>query len=72
MDRYLQYRKDIITCCQWLMPARLFSDPCSAPAAMSPCGFPDEPALVITPSGRPYMELVPADICVMDFDLKPD
>jgi L-ribulose-5-phosphate 4-epimerase len=31
--------------------------------------IPGEPVLVITPSGKPYMQLVPEAICVVDFDL---
>jgi ribulose-5-phosphate 4-epimerase/fuculose-1-phosphate aldolase len=68
MDRTLQYRKDIITCCQWLCRHGFFGSLLSAGGNVS-VRIPDEPVLVITPSGRPYMELVPADICVMDFAL---
>jgi len=68
MDRYLEYRKDIITCCQWLCQNGFFGTLLSAGGNVS-IRVPDEPALVITPSGRPYMDLVPSDICVMGFDL---
>ena len=68
MDRYLQYRKDIITCCQWLCQHGFFGSLLSAGGNVS-IRIPDEPVLVITPSGRPYMDLVPTDICVIDFEL---
>jgi L-ribulose-5-phosphate 4-epimerase len=31
--------------------------------------IPDQPLVVITPSGEPYMDLAPGKICVVDFDL---
>jgi ribulose-5-phosphate 4-epimerase/fuculose-1-phosphate aldolase len=33
--------------------------------------IPNASLIAITPSGRPYMDLVPDEICVVDFDLKP-
>ena len=69
MDRYLQYRQDVVTCCQWLCQHGYFGSLLSAGGNVS-VRVPDEPVLVITPSGRPYMDLVPADICVVDFDLQ--
>jgi L-ribulose-5-phosphate 4-epimerase len=68
MDRYFQYRQDIITCCQWLCQHGYFGSLLSAGGNVS-VRVPDAPVLVITPSGRPYMDLVPEDICVLDFDL---
>lgn len=68
MDRYLQYRKDIITCCRWLCQHGFFGSLLSAGGNVS-VRIPDEPALAITPSGKPYMDLKPADICVLDFNL---
>ncbi len=68
MDPYQQYRKDIIACCQWLCRHGFFGSLLSAGGNVS-VRVPDEPVLVITPSGRPYMDLVPEEICVMDFDL---
>jgi L-fuculose-phosphate aldolase len=68
MDRYLEYRKDIITCCQWLCRHGFFGTLLSAGGNVS-IRVPGEPVLVITPSGRPYMNLEPSDICAMDFDL---
>jgi L-ribulose-5-phosphate 4-epimerase len=68
MDPYHQYRRDIITCCQWLCQHGYFGSLLSAGGNVS-VRVPDAPVLVITPSGRPYMDLVPEDICVLDFDL---
>ena len=68
MDRYHEYRKDIIPCCQWLCQHGFFGTLLSAGGNVS-IRVPDEPVLVITPSGRPYMNLEPSDICVMDFEL---
>ena len=68
MDRFLQYRKDIIDCCQWLCRHGFFGSLLSAGGNVS-ARIPGEPLLAITPSGRAYMDLVPSDICVMDFDL---
>lgn len=68
MDPYLQTRKDVIACCQWLCRHGYFGSLLSAGGNVS-VRIPGEPVLVITPSGKPYMELVPQDICVVDFDL---
>ena len=68
MDRYLQYRQDIINCCQWLCRHGFFGSLLSAGGNVS-VRIPGEPVLAITPSGKPYMDLAPSDICVMDFDL---
>ena len=69
MDQYLQVRSDVIDCCQWLCRHGYFGSLLSAGGNVS-VRIPDEPVVVITPSGRPYMELVPENICVVDFDLK--
>lgn len=68
MDPYLQTRKDVIACCHWLCQHGYFGSLLSAGGNVS-VRIPGEPVLVITPSGKPYMELVPQDICVVDFDL---
>ena len=68
MNRYQQYREDIIDCCQWLCQHGFFGSLLSAGGNVS-VRVPGSPELVITPSGRPYMELAPEDICVLDFDL---
>ena len=70
MDPYLQPRKDVIDCCQWLCRHGYFGSLLSAGGNVS-VRIPDQPVLVITPSGKPYMELVPEEICVVDFDLNP-
>ncbi|GAB6908619.1 Putative aminotransferase-aldolase fusion protein (fragment) [Desulfosarcina cetonica] len=70
MDPYLDPRKAIIRCCRWLCRHGYFGSLRSAGGNVS-VRIPDEPLLVITPSGRPYMDLVPEDICVVDFDLRP-
>jgi ribulose-5-phosphate 4-epimerase/fuculose-1-phosphate aldolase len=70
MDRYLAYRQSVIDCCHWLCRHGYFGSLLSAGGNVS-VRIPDAPLIVITPSGRPYMDLVPDDICVVDFDSKP-
>jgi L-ribulose-5-phosphate 4-epimerase len=70
MDPYLKPRKDVIECCQWLCRHGYFGTLLSAGGNVS-VRIPGEPVLVITPSGKPYMDLVPEEICVLDFDLNP-
>jgi len=70
MDPYLQPRKDVIDCCQWLCRHGYFGSLLSAGGNVS-VRIPGEPLLVITPSGKPYMDLLPEEICVVDFDLNP-
>lgn len=69
MNRYQKYREDIIKCCQWLCRNGFFGSLLSAGGNVS-IKVPGASELVITPSGRPYMELSPEDICVLDFELK--
>jgi L-ribulose-5-phosphate 4-epimerase len=68
MDPYLSDRKDVIDCCQWLCRHGYFGSLLSAGGNVS-VRIPNKPVLVITPSGKPYMQLVPEEICVVDFDL---
>lgn len=70
MDPYLKPREEVIRCCQWLCQHGYFGSLLSAGGNVS-VRMPDEPVLVITPSGKPYMDLVPEEICVVDFDLNP-
>ena len=67
---YEQPRQDIIACCQWLCQHGYFGSLLSAGGNVS-MRIPDQPAFAITPSGRPYMSLLPDDICVMGLDLAP-
>jgi L-fuculose-phosphate aldolase len=69
MDQYLQTRKDIIDCCRWLCRHGYFGSLLSAGGNVS-VRIPGEPVLAITPSGKPYMQLVPEEIGVVDFNLK--
>lgn len=68
MDTYLAYRKNIVECCQWLCRHGYFGSLLSAGGNVS-VRIPGKSLLVITPSGKPYMDLVPEEICVLDFDL---
>jgi L-ribulose-5-phosphate 4-epimerase len=70
VDPYIKYRRDIIECCQWLCRHGYFGSLLSAGGNVS-VRVPDDLVLAITPSGRSYMELVPEQICVVDFDLNP-
>lgn len=70
MDPYIKYRQDIIACCQWLCRHGYFGSLLSAGGNVS-VRVPDDLVLAITPSGKPYMELQPEQICVVDFDLNP-
>lgn len=69
MDPYSQVRKEVIACCQWLCQHGYFGSLLSAGGNVS-VRVPNESALVITPSGKPYMQMAPEDVCVLDFDLK--
>ena len=66
MDPYLNDRKDVVNCCQWLCRHGYFGSLLSAGGNVS-VRIPDKPILVITPSGKPYMELSAEEICVVDF-----
>ena len=68
MISHLAYRTNLIDCCQWLCQHGYFGSLLSAGGNVS-VRIPDKPLLAITPSGKPYMELVPQDICVVDMDL---
>jgi glutamate-1-semialdehyde 2,1-aminomutase len=70
MDRYLSHRQAVIDCCRWLCRHGYFGSLLSAGGNVS-VRVADAPLIVITPSGRPYMDLVPDDICVVDFDSQP-
>ena len=70
MIAHLAYRTHIIDCCRWLCRHGYFGSLLSAGGNVS-VRIPDEPVLAITPSGKPYMDLAPRDICVVDFDLSP-
>ncbi|PIE67047.1 MAG: class II aldolase [Deltaproteobacteria bacterium] len=70
MDPYIQVRKEIIECCQWLSRHGYFGSQLSAGGNVS-VRLADADALAITPSAKPYMDLKPADICVIDLDLNP-
>lgn len=68
MDPYHEDRKDVVDCCQWLCRHGYFGSLLSAGGNVS-VRIPHKPVLVITPSDKPYMQLGPEDICVVDFDL---
>ncbi len=68
MIAYLAYRTRIIDCCQWLCRHGYFGSLLSAGGNVS-VRIPGQPLLAITPSAKPYMDLGPRDICVVDFDL---
>ena len=70
MDPYLKPRQEVIECCQWLCRHGFFGSLLSAGGNVS-VRIPDESVLAITPSGKPYMDLMPKEICVVDFDLNP-
>jgi ribulose-5-phosphate 4-epimerase/fuculose-1-phosphate aldolase len=68
MIAYLAYRTHVIDCCRWLCRHGYFGSLLSAGGNVS-VRIPGKPALAITPSGKPYLDLAPQDICVVDFDL---
>ena len=70
MDPYHKDRSDVIACCQWLCRHGYFGSLLSAGGNVS-VRISGKPELLITPSGKPYMQLVPKEICVVDFDLNP-
>jgi len=70
MDRYLHLCQDVVDCCQWLCQHGYFGSLLSAGGNVSVRVL-GETLLVITPSGKPYMQMAAEDVCVLDFDLKP-
>lgn len=68
MDSLSQIRKDIIDCCQWLCRHGYFGSLLSAGGNVS-VRIPNQAAVAITPSGKPYKALMPDDICIVDFNL---
>lgn len=70
MDSYLDPRREILVCCRWLCQHGFFGSQLGAGGNVSVRIF-DQPMLAITPSGRPYLDLEPEDIPVVDFDGKP-
>ncbi|MBR9985137.1 MAG: class II aldolase/adducin family protein, partial [Desulfosarcina sp.] len=68
MDPYLNDRKAVVDCCQWLWRQGYFGSLLGAGGNVS-VRVSGEPALVVTPSGKPYMQLTAEEICVVDFDL---
>lgn len=69
MDPYREYRCNVMRCCQWLCRHGYFGTLLGAGGNVS-LRIPDAALVVITPSGLPYMELAPEDICVVDFELE--
>lgn len=65
MSKYEQYKKEVIKYSQ-MMFTKGYTVGTGGNVSLL---IDDEDVLAITPSNREYMELAPADICIVDFDL---
>ncbi len=65
MSKYEQYKKDVVKYGQ-MMLTKGFTVGTGGNVSILVDG---EDVLAITPSNREYMELTPADICIVDFDM---
>ncbi len=65
MGAYDQYREEVVRCAQ-----RLFSEGFNVGTSGNVSArIGNEEAVAVTPSGRPYPDLRPEDICIVSFDL---
>ena len=65
MSKYEQYKKDVVKYSQ-MMFAKGYTVGTGGNVSIL---VEEEDVLAITPSNREYMDLTPADICIVDFDL---
>ncbi len=67
MDKYLEERKSVIQVAQTLSEGGFFGTRSGTGGNVSArCGA--EGLVAVTPSGRPYQNLKPADICIVDLE----
>ena len=69
MSKYDPYKKQVLTCTQWLSAHGYFGALRGTGGNVS-VRIPGELAVAVTPSRRRYRDLSVADICIVDFDLE--
>ncbi len=67
MEQYSEERQSVIDSAQWLLSQGYFGPELGTAGNVS-VRIGDEKLIAITPSGCPYQNLVPDDICIVDFD----
>ena len=67
MKEYNKYRNNVIRYAKWLSENGYFGSVMGSGGNVS-VKINGENAFAITPSGRPYKNLTPNDICILDFD----
>ena len=70
MGRYDQEKEAVLNCANWLCEHGYFGG-CRGSGGNISVRINDQNVMAITPSGQPYHEMLPEDICVIDFDQKP-
>ena len=66
---YISYQNQVLACTLWLSEHGFFGALRGTGGNVS-VRIPGQDAFAITPSSKPYRELAPEDICIVDFDLK--
>ena len=69
MGQYDSYKEQVLACSRWLSEHGFFGALTGTGGNVS-VRLPGEERIVITPSTTAYKGLTPADMCVVDFDLK--
>ncbi len=69
MIQFSKERQSVIDSAQWLLSQGYFGPELGTAGNVS-VRIDGEPLIAITPSGRRYQDLVPDDICIVDFDGK--
>ena len=69
MKNYATVKREVLNCTHWLVEHGFLGQMTSGGNISAK--VPNEKAVAITPSGRPYLALNENDICVIDFDRNP-
>ena len=67
MSRYRRYQEEVLACSQKLSASGYFG-PASGTGGNVSVRIDGEDMIAVTPSGKAYSELAPADICLVRFD----
>lgn len=70
MERFLELRKSIVRAAQALSAQGFFGAKSGSGGNVS-ARLKGEELVAVTPSGQPYQEMNPEDICIIDFDQRP-
>jgi ribulose-5-phosphate 4-epimerase/fuculose-1-phosphate aldolase len=70
MDKYLEVRESVVRVAQELQAKGFFGTEHGTAGNVS-ARVGKEERVAVTPTGRAYRELVPEDICIIDFDQNP-